>query len=260
MSPVVQDESIASRTASSVAAAAQLACLLEVSAPKPGNVSPGRHFADARYEDFLASAVAIGAPLGEAGASPLGETIVRAVTATRAWTRSNTNLGMVLLLTPLARAACLGGALRDRLRDVLDESSVEDARNVYRAIRDAAPGGLGRVASQDVSAEPTVTLIEAMRMAADRDGIANEYVTAFERTFGWGVPALARARADGLEWDDAVVETFLTLLARFPDTHMARRAGLPAAIDLSRRTEEALVREVFARPKAGARSASSMPR
>ena len=50
-----------------IASAAQLACLLEASAPKPGNVSPGRHFADARYEDFLASAVAIGAPLAGAG-------------------------------------------------------------------------------------------------------------------------------------------------------------------------------------------------
>src|SRR5262245_49659995 len=45
-----------------VATAAQLACLLEASAPKPGNVSPGRHFADARYEDFLASAAAVGIP------------------------------------------------------------------------------------------------------------------------------------------------------------------------------------------------------
>ena len=32
-------------TEADVACAAQLACLLEVSAPKPGNVSPGRHFA-----------------------------------------------------------------------------------------------------------------------------------------------------------------------------------------------------------------------
>src|SRR3954470_17404130 len=34
-----------------VTAAAQLAFLLEASAPKPGNVSPGRHFSDLRYED-----------------------------------------------------------------------------------------------------------------------------------------------------------------------------------------------------------------
>src|SRR5947199_144396 len=57
-------------TAADVAAAAQLACLLEASAPKPGNVSPGRHFHDLRYEDFLASAAAIGGPLAGAGARP----------------------------------------------------------------------------------------------------------------------------------------------------------------------------------------------
>src|SRR4029079_12070873 len=56
--------------AADVATAAQLACLLEASAPKPGNVSPGRHFSDARYEDFLASAVAIGEPLAGAGGTP----------------------------------------------------------------------------------------------------------------------------------------------------------------------------------------------
>jgi triphosphoribosyl-dephospho-CoA synthase len=47
-------------TSADIAAAAQMACLLEVSAPKPGNVSPGRPFADMGFEDFLASAVAIG--------------------------------------------------------------------------------------------------------------------------------------------------------------------------------------------------------
>jgi len=41
--------------AADVGTAAQLACLLEVSAPKPGNVSPGSHFGDTRFEDFLAS-------------------------------------------------------------------------------------------------------------------------------------------------------------------------------------------------------------
>ena len=93
--------------ATDVAAAAQLACLLEASAPKPGNVSPGRHFADARYEDFLASAIAIGIPLAGAGTRPVGATVRLAVEATARWTRSNTNLGIVLLLAPLARAALL---------------------------------------------------------------------------------------------------------------------------------------------------------
>src|SRR3989442_13759141 len=55
------------RQAEDVAAAAQLACLLEASAPKPGNVSPFGSFRDATYEDFLASAAAIGPALLMAG-------------------------------------------------------------------------------------------------------------------------------------------------------------------------------------------------
>jgi triphosphoribosyl-dephospho-CoA synthase len=205
-------------TAAEVAAAAQLACLLEASAPKPGNVSPGRHFADLRYEDFLGGAAAIGEPLAGAGSRPVGATVRLAVEATARWTSSNTNLGIVLLLTPLARAALEKGSggfteLRGALRRVLEATTLDDARDVYAAIRRAAPGGLGRAEAQDVSGEPTLTLLEVMRLAADRDAVAREYATAFEVTFGTGAPVLVRARCDGLDWDDAIVETFLTLLA-----------------------------------------------
>ena len=54
------------------------------------------------------------------------------------------------------------------------------------------------------------------------------------------MPALEAARRDGLSWDDAVVETFLTLLAAVPDTHVARRAGEEIAADVSRRARAAL--------------------
>ena len=50
-----------------IAWAAQLACLFEASVDKPGNVSPRVGFADARFEDFAASAVAIGPALRESG-------------------------------------------------------------------------------------------------------------------------------------------------------------------------------------------------
>ncbi|HUK32922.1 MAG TPA: triphosphoribosyl-dephospho-CoA synthase [Vicinamibacterales bacterium] len=225
-----------------ISAMVQLACLLEVSAPKPGNVCPGRHFSDARYEDFLASAAAIGAPLAGAGARPLGATIRLAIEATASWTASNTNLGLVLMLAPLARAAALESTsheprarsrLRDSLRRVLAATTVADARDVYAAIRRASPGGLGQIDEQDVSGEPTVTLVEAMRLAADRDSIAREYATAYETTFLAGAPALERARADDLEWDDAIVETFLTLLAAREDTHIARREGTSLARDVT---------------------------
>jgi len=221
-----------------VGLAAQLACLLEVSAPKPGNVSPGRHFADLRYEDFLASALAIGEPLAAAGEHGVGETVRHAIEATAQWSRSNTNLGIVLLFAPLARAASLAqadGSLQEKVRDVLAATTVDDARQAYAAIRLASPGGLDRVDAQDVSTEPTMTLVEVMRLAAHRDTVASEYATGFEVTFGMAVPALERARRAELSWDDAVVETFLTILAAVPDTHIGRRSGAALAADVSTR-------------------------
>jgi triphosphoribosyl-dephospho-CoA synthase len=253
------------RSAADVAAAAQLACLLEASAPKPGNVSPGRPFADARYEDFLASAVAIGEPLAGAGTRRLGRTILHAIEATARWTRSNTNLGIVLLVAPLARAALCtaevggGGTLRAALCGVLAETNIDDARDVYAAIRLAAPGGLGRATEQDVQNDPTVTLLDAMRLAADRDGIAREYADSFEATFEIGAPALERARADELGWSEAVVETFLTLLAARLDTHIARRGGAALAAQATRFAAEALA-EGGVRSAAGLKAIDEMDR
>jgi triphosphoribosyl-dephospho-CoA synthase len=217
-----------------IAAAAQLACLLEARAPKPGNVSPGRDFADIGYDDFVASAAAIGGRFAHVADTPLGELVRTSVEATARWAPSNTNLGILLLLAPLAKAALGPNDLRSNVTGILAETTVDDAREVYAAIRLANPGGLGRAANQDVAREPTLPLREVMRLAADRDGIAREYDTGFAATFDTGVPALRQARADGLGWDDAIVEAFLTLLASAPDTHIARRAGLDRAASVSR--------------------------
>jgi triphosphoribosyl-dephospho-CoA synthase len=228
-------------SAEDVAALAQLACLLEVTAPKPGNVSPTAPFHDAPYGSFVASAVAIGPPLAGAAERPLGVTIRMAVEATRRWTATNTNLGMILLLAPLARAALIrdSGSLRDALRSTLVATTVADAQEVYAAIRLASPGGLGSVSEQDVADRPTVSLLEAMALAQERDAIAREYVTGFETIFGIAVPALCRARAD-LPWSDAIVHVYLTLLAANPDTHIARKLGAVVAGDVQRRARVVL--------------------
>jgi triphosphoribosyl-dephospho-CoA synthase len=219
-----------------VAAAAQLACLLEASAPKPGNVTPYASFRDATYEDFLASAAAIGPAFLLAGERPLGATIREAVEATARWAPSNTNLGLVLLFAPLARAALRpGAALRSRVAATLAETTVADAQDTYLAMRLAAPGGLGRVGDQDVAGTPTRTLRDVMVLAVGRDAIAREYATDFRTTFEIGAPALRRALDDDLAWRDAVVEAYLTLLASAADTHIARKLGLAAAVTVQQR-------------------------
>ena len=220
-----------------VAAAAQLACLLEVSAPKPGNVSPGRHFHDTRYEDFLASAVAIGPALARRRATGRSAPpSARPSRRPRRWTRSNTNLGIVLLLAPLARGGAPAAAARcgTRVREVLAETTVADAAEVYAAIRLARPGGLGAPRPRTSPPRRRVTLREAMALAAERDSVAREYATDFAITFEVGAPALRRGTGRGLDWTDAVVETFLALLAAVPDTHIARKLGPAAAEAVSR--------------------------
>ena len=218
-------------TPGAVAACTTLASLLEASAPKPGNVRPGRPFRDMGYEDFVASAVAAGPELGLAGTRGVGATILAAILATRQWTTANTNLGVILLLAPLAAAALrAGGTLRQRAAAVLDATTVADARATYAAIRETRAGGLGIAREQDIANEPTVTLLEAMRLAADRDMIAREYATGFAFTYDSGLPALRTARAAGLSPEDAIVETYLTLLSRESDSLIARKLGDAAAL------------------------------
>ncbi len=220
---------------------AQAACLVEASTPKPGNVSPGRDFADTRYEDFLLSAAAIGPAFARSRERGVGETVLAAVQDTRRLVRVNTNLGIILLLAPLACAAgSEGGSLRERLACVLGSLSVDDARAAHAAIRLVNPGGLGQAEAQDVQSEPTKTLRETMARAAPRDSIAHEYTSDYDLTFRVAVPILQRSRAAGETWSAAALEAFLQVLAEVPDTLIARKQGLQAARAVSARAREAL--------------------
>jgi triphosphoribosyl-dephospho-CoA synthase len=215
--------------AKQVSGAAQLACVLEVSAEKPGNITPSHDFDDTTFEDMLRSGIALGAELERAGERPVGATVLAAVRASRDAAGANTNLGIALLLAPLARAAPGDGQLRERLSEVLRALTVDDARDAYAAIRLAGPGGLDEPVEHDVRDEPHVTLREAMAAAAQRDTIASEYVTDHAVTFELGLPALADALGDGLPARDAIVELSLQLLAAVPDTLIARKRGAEAA-------------------------------
>jgi triphosphoribosyl-dephospho-CoA synthase len=215
----------ARRSPEAVAAAAQLACVLEATAEKPGNITPRHDFADTTYEDMLRSAIALGPELGRAGERGVGDTVLAAVRATRRVAGANTNLGIALLLAPLARAALFGGTPRASVEEVLGALTLADGRATYAAIRAAGAGGLDEPVEHDVRAGPTVTLREAMASAAERDSVAAEYATGYAVTYELGLPALARALKDELRPRAATVELYLRLLAAIPDTLIARKRG-----------------------------------
>jgi len=225
-----------------IAAAATLACALEVSAEKVGNVTPTRRFADVRYDDFALSAQALGTAVSRAEPGRVGRAVYEAVAATARVAPSNTNLGMALLFAPIAAAAraTRAGGLRRRLGAVLRGLTVDDARWAYRAIRLARPGGLGDSAEAPVARPPSITLGEAMRLAAGRDTVAAEYARGFAVTFDLALVRLRRALARGLSLLDAIAQTHLELMARVPDTLIARKAGAAAAAAVAERARAVL--------------------
>jgi triphosphoribosyl-dephospho-CoA synthase len=240
--------------AQSIGQAAQLACVLEVASPKPGNVNRLHDFHDTRYEDFLLSAISIGPAMQSAGRVGVGQTIWRAIQDTHRLVASNTNLGIVLLLAPLAKAcfqankvkfrqpsaeACLD-LVRKELVLILENLSVRDARLAYRAIRLARPGGLGKSGEADIGQQPAINLLQAMQLAKARDSIAREYATGFDITFEIGYPALKRAWEAQDDPHQAIVQAYLTILARVPDTLIGRKRGAGPARRVSGRAQEVL--------------------
>jgi triphosphoribosyl-dephospho-CoA synthase len=218
---------------------AQIACLMEVTARKPGNVHRGVDFGDSHFLDYQLSAAAIAGPLDRAPAIGVGTAVREAVEATRRVVATNTNLGIVLLLAPLA-AVPDDRTLPDGIAAVLTKTTIDDAREVYHAIRQARPGGLGSVEEQDVVGEPRVTLLEAMRLAADRDLVARQYANDFHEVLHEALPSLRSSLEMGRALETAIVAAYLDVLAHHPDTLIARKRGWEVARTASQRAADVL--------------------
>jgi triphosphoribosyl-dephospho-CoA synthase len=229
-----------------IARAFLAACEAELTALKPGNVHAYAAGHGMTVEDFRRSAVAAAPAIAAAGA-PVGQRVRRGVEATRAAVGQNTNLGILLLCAPLAAAAeqaggqaagqagGQAGGLRARTSEVLRSLTLGDARDAFAAIVQAGPGGLGRADEADVRQPPTVTLLEAMALAAARDRIAWNYAHGFQDVFRRGLPRLRALRRRGWPQPWAVSGLFMALLAAVPDSHVARRHGSQAAMELRAR-------------------------
>ena len=220
-------------TSQEVAQAFRDACLAELDALKPGNVHRLADDPRMSVADFETSA-RVAAPALAMPMISVGVRIRLAVEATMSIVGHNTNLGIILLCTPLA-AAALDPApldLRNRLAKILGGLNVEDARETYAAIRRAEPGGLGKVAEHDVGGEPGVTLREAMAAAEGRDRIAWNYCHDFADIFDAGLPLLEQATERWRSLSAATTLLYLRYLASLPDTLIARKFGLAKAAEV----------------------------
>ncbi len=242
-----------------IAVSLTLGALLEVSGwPKPGNVHRTRDFDDTRFEHFLASAVAAQPVLREVAETatrvervPLGRYLYEAVRhSMSAHTGGNTNLGIllldVLLAASLARASLDPNDVRREALRLAKGTGERDAYYLYRAIKLAGAGGMRRIRGSgvpDVShpedvLEKGITMYEALRAAAHRDAVAEDWVRGLERSLRIGLRVIELR--EEYDVNEAVVRTFLEELAARPDTLIWRKHGFRAALRVSEAAREVL--------------------
>lgn len=256
-----------------ISSSLQLGILLEVSAPKPGNVNREADFTATKFEHFLASAVAVtpsfehaaqrGIMVSKGAIQPeqigIGAIIKEAVINTNAWqSGGNTLLGTVLLLSPIATAAGISLAknerislpkLRENIRLVVESTTPSDAVAVYEAINMAGPNGLaGKAPSLDVEdprsktklLEEKITLYEVFKISTSYDSISREWTEKYPMTFEIGLPHFTQQLKETRNLNTAIVHTFLEILAKVPDTLIIRKVGLRKAKAISSKARDVL--------------------
>jgi triphosphoribosyl-dephospho-CoA synthase len=204
---------------------ASLACLIEATAPKPGNVHRGADFEDLTFPDFVVSAEVVGYVIDRAEQLSVGDMVLEIVRRTKSVVGTNTNLGIALLFSVLAKCITSVGIDRWRVRQVLDSIDEDDSTAVYQAIRIAKPAGLGTVDRFDVYGPAPFELLDAMRLASDRDLIARQYVSCFNDVFDQVTPLIVEGRRQLGSLSDAIVFAQLSLIARHGDSLIHRKCG-----------------------------------
>ncbi|MAR09089.1 MAG: triphosphoribosyl-dephospho-CoA synthetase [Blastopirellula sp.] len=212
----------------SIGQCATFACLLEVTAPKVGNVHRGADFDDLTFLDFVSSAMAIGPAMETASSIGVGAAALAATQASLQATNSNAHLGAILLLAPLATVP-LSVPLINGIGDVLRSLNRDDSEGVYQAIRLANPGGLGEVDEMDVRQQAPVDLLAAMHAAESRDLVARQYVSEFETVLAQAAVWIVQNMDQGCTLTEAIVRTQIQLLATHPDSLIARKCGREVA-------------------------------
>jgi len=234
----------------------ELALLLEVSAtPKPGLVDKLHDYRGETYfQHFIASAVSLrpwmkaAAKLGSKGRG-LGKIIFKGVKAFMTSQRGgNTHLGAWLLIAPLAAAA--GSSLKKPISEkdlrihvvkVLRGMDWRDTISIFKAIAFTSPGGLGRVPYLDVLRSETyqeirlrkIGPIDALKPYQGYDIVAEEWVGGYSRTLKEILKIIKKNLREYYSLDSALAQSYLEILARYPDTQIIRRAGPSTARAIS---------------------------
>ena len=222
-------------TVPSIGQRVQWAIETECSAIKAGNVHPYASFRDLSHQHFVIAANSIGQAMDLNIGQSVGQLVLRSVQAMMDAVGTNTSLGTILLMAPLAVATHRMANSRDGTKSfqesvkvVLASLKAEDSSDIYEAIRIAKPGGLGNTDSMDVHQSAPKNILEAMRIAAAWDDIALQYISDFELVFAIS-PRIEYQHSVGLTVLDAIRYVQIEVMAERVDSLIARKQGISIA-------------------------------
>ncbi|NJD98286.1 apo-citrate lyase phosphoribosyl-dephospho-CoA transferase [Thermococcus sp. LS1] len=237
--------------------------LLEAAIPKPGNVNRFRDFEDLTFYHFLFAetavidiyyeAVKVGELLRKGALLPseagIGELIKRAVQNAKEAQNANPNFGIITLSIPLMIALSMGRNMldaREKVKLLIEESTVRDTMELYRAIRIANPKGIPSGVKYDVYSNDSfrelfqdgINLARLAEMSCERELIFCEWLNQYELSYSTFARLYELVREKSLE--EAVQTAFLELLAGNLDTLIIRKAGIEEAKLVQRKAREVL--------------------
>ena len=238
--------------------------LVEVAVPKPGNVSRKADFNDLSLYNFIVAypalagiyhetvkrAESIRSGLLKPSEAGIGELIRRSVEATKRVQDANPNFGVIVLSIPLI----MGLAMTKKITEggekaslLIEESTVRDTMELYRAIRKANPKGLPSGVKYDVYSDDSfreifrdgVNLRRLAEISSERELVFREWLNGYDLTYRI-LKRLLEKTPGPLE--ETVVGAFVELMGEELDTLILRKAG---------RDEAELVRKTARRVLAG---------
>ncbi|MBE6493043.1 MAG: ATP--dephospho-CoA triphosphoribosyl transferase CitG [Methanosphaera stadtmanae] len=254
-------------TSSEIGKLGEIATLYEVAAyPKPGNVHRTHDFENMSFEDFLVSSVVIKDNLQHVAEKTfkcypnllnevnLGENILNCVKDTNNLVNTNTNLGISMLLIPIASAVATLvnhdsiNSLADNLDILIKNTQVNDAIALTNSIKISHAGGMQNKPSKydindsdtiDEIIENKITMYDLLKISEKYDKISYDLVNKLPVITKIGYPEYINVIND-FSRNDATIQTYLTILANVPDTLISRKYGEEISNNISKMAKEIL--------------------
>ena len=217
-------------------------CDTEIKSLKPGNVHKYSKGHGMNIKDFLKSSLIISKCLTKNNLD-LGKKILVSVNEIQNKIKKNTNLGIILMLSPIVTVIQKEGVISKeelikKIKSLIKKQNIKNSIPIFKAISITSPGGLGFSEKYDVNQLPKISLHKAMEYSKKKDLIAKQYCNGFEDIYNTGIPAYNKFYDKWGKVNWALTGVYLTFLTKFNDTHIIRNKGRKIAINVRKEAKK----------------------